>query len=61
MARSEIAISHARVTGKDYTLADNDRLILHVTAQGEAVALSLLLGRQAETHVLLQLPSGGPA
>ena len=34
MALSEMAIRHARVTGKDYTLADNDGLILHVTAQG---------------------------
>ncbi|MNJ28681.1 putative prophage CPS-53 integrase [compost metagenome] len=29
-----MAIRHARVTGKDYTLADIDGLILHVTAQG---------------------------
>ncbi|MFV3382645.1 tyrosine-type recombinase/integrase [Pseudomonas sp. NY15354] len=34
MALSEMTIRHARVTGKDYTLADNDGLILHVTAQG---------------------------
>lgn len=34
MALSEMAIRHARVTGKNYTLADNDGLILHVTAQG---------------------------
>jgi integrase len=34
MALSEMAIRHARVIGKDYTLADNDGLILHVTAQG---------------------------
>ncbi|WP_409315197.1 tyrosine-type recombinase/integrase [Pseudomonas putida] len=34
MALSEMAIRHARVTGKDYTLADHDGLILHVTAQG---------------------------
>jgi len=34
MALSEMAIRHARVTGKDYTLADGDGLILHITAQG---------------------------
>ncbi|MBF8660618.1 integrase arm-type DNA-binding domain-containing protein [Pseudomonas putida] len=34
MALSEMAIRHARVTGKDYTLADSDGLILHITAQG---------------------------
>ncbi|MCE1055460.1 tyrosine-type recombinase/integrase [Pseudomonas putida] len=34
MALSEMTIRHARVTGKDYTLADSDGLILHVTAQG---------------------------
>lgn len=34
MALSEMAIRHARVTGKDYTLADSDGLFLNVTAQG---------------------------
>lgn len=34
MALSEMAIRHARVTGKDYTLADSDDLFLNVTAQG---------------------------
>lgn len=34
MALSEMAIRHARVTGKDYTLADSDGLFLGVTAQG---------------------------
>ena len=34
MALSEMAIRHARVTGKDYTLVDSDGLILHITAQG---------------------------
>ncbi|PVZ41179.1 integrase arm-type DNA-binding domain-containing protein [Pseudomonas sp. CC120222-01a] len=37
MALSEMAIRHARVTGKDYTLADSDGLILHITAQGGKV------------------------
>lgn len=32
MALSEMTIRHARVSGKDYTLADDDGLILHVTA-----------------------------
>ncbi|MEE1926537.1 integrase arm-type DNA-binding domain-containing protein [Pseudomonas sp. 148P] len=34
MALSEMAIRHARVTGKDYTLADSDGLFLNVTAKG---------------------------
>ncbi|MGB5957806.1 tyrosine-type recombinase/integrase [Pseudomonas sp.] len=37
MALTEMAIRHARVTAKEYTLADSDGLFLNVTAQGSKI------------------------
>ena len=37
MALTEMAIRHARVTAKEFTLADSDGLFLNVTAQGSKI------------------------